>query len=132
LVKRVQSCLEAGASAAGCVLDREPIGRVYYDMVTDAQLLELFVASAAKFGRTFVRPDEHTSVIGSTDMGNVSHVVPSIHPLLQIGPEDVALHTRAFADYASGPQADSAVIDGAAAMALCALRWLAAVAPPAR
>lgn len=128
LVDRVESCLEAGATASGCVLEREPIGRVYHDMVNDAALLDLFVASAAEFGRTVAWPDEHTSVIGSTDMGNVSHVVPSIHPLLQVGPEDVALHTRAFADYASEPQADSAVIDGAAAMALCGLRWITAAA----
>src|SRR5690606_7750845 len=112
------------AAAAQCELSREPIGRVYQNMVTDERLLNLYVRSAADFGRVVERPDEGNSVVGSTDMGNVSHVVPSIHPLIKVGPSDVPLHTRSFADYAGGSDGDSAVLDGAATLALTTLRVL--------
>lgn len=124
LVARVQSCLEAGAAAAGCSMTREPIGRVYYDMVTSEALLDLYVRSAAEIGRTVDVPEDGTTVVGSTDMGNVSHAVPSIHPLIKAAPADVSLHTRSFTDYAGGPDGDRAVLDGAATLALTAIRVL--------
>jgi hypothetical protein len=55
--------------------------------------------------------------MGSTDMGNVSHEVPSIHPMIAVAPAGVAIHTPDFASHARGPQGDSAVLDGAKALA---------------
>jgi amidohydrolase len=124
LVERVFSCLNAGATASACGMTRGPIGRVYYDMVTNGTLLAEYVASAAEFGRIVALPSEDTSVVGSTDMGNVSHVVPSIHPLVQAGPSDVSLHTRSFTEYAAGPEGDQAVLHGAASLALTAARLM--------
>jgi metal-dependent amidase/aminoacylase/carboxypeptidase family protein len=57
-------------------------------------------------------------VVGSTDMGNVSHLVPSIHPMVCCAPAGTAIHTSDFAAHARKPVADRAVIDGAIAMAL--------------
>jgi hypothetical protein len=56
-------------------------------------------------------------VVGSTDMGNVSYVVPSIHPMIAVAPAHVSIHTPEFAGFARGPEGDRAVVDGAVALA---------------
>ena len=50
-------------------------------------------------------------------MGNVSHIVPSIHPMIAVSPPDVPIHTKDFARFAGGPEGDRAVLDGAKALA---------------
>ena len=58
-------------------------------------------------------------------MGNVSHAVPSIHPAVKAAPEEVAIHTPAFADHARSADGDAAVIDGAKMLAMTAVDcWL--------
>ncbi len=64
------------------------------------------------------------TIAASTDFGNVSYRIPGIHPLIGIAPADVALHTRAFADAAGSPAAESGALDGAAGLALTALDYL--------
>jgi hypothetical protein len=51
-------------------------------------------------------------------MGNVSYVVPSIHPMIAVAPKGVSIHTPEFARHAAGPSGDAAVLDGAKAMAM--------------
>ena len=58
------------------------------------------------------------SETGSTDLGNVSLRVPSIHPMLAIAEPGTALHTVGFAQAAGGPGGDRGVVDGAAGLAL--------------
>jgi metal-dependent amidase/aminoacylase/carboxypeptidase family protein len=78
-----------------------------------------YVANAARLGRgvhdprTLGRP-----VVGSTDMGNVSYLVPSIHPMVKVADDGVPIHTRDFAEFARGEPGDRAVLDGAKAMAM--------------
>ena len=62
--------------------------------------VELGATFAAEFGRQQGEPDEVGHVRGSTDMGNVSQVVPSIHPMLAVAPAGVSIHTPEFADHA--------------------------------
>ena len=57
-----------------------------------------------------ILPDSQAA---STDFGNVSQLVPGIHPLLKIAPEGTALHTVAFADAAITPAAIDGVVDSA-------------------
>ena len=57
-------------------------------------------------------------MVGSTDMGNVSYLVPSIHPMIEVAPAGVPIHTPEFAGYAVGRGGDRAVLDGAKAMAM--------------
>jgi metal-dependent amidase/aminoacylase/carboxypeptidase family protein len=59
--------------------------------------------------------------IGSIDMGNVSQVVPSIHPWVGIGNTDMALHTRAFAELTVTQKGSDLLYKGACAMAATAL-----------
>ena len=90
----------------------------YSDMIDDRALLELYTANAESVGRRPIAEDPDTMVVGSTDMGNVSHVVPSIHPMIKVSPDDVPIHTAKFADHARSEAGDRAVVDGALAMAL--------------
>lgn len=54
-------------------------------------------------------------------MGNVSHRVPSIHPMFAVAPAGVIIHNAEFATWAASPQGDKGVIDGAKTMAMTAL-----------
>jgi hypothetical protein len=54
-------------------------------------------------------------------MGNVSHIVPSIHPMVAVAPRGVGIHTERFADYAASAEGDAGVMDGAKAMAMTAI-----------
>ena len=124
LKERVVACLQAGAAAAGCGIDIEWEDPAYADMNDNPTLLDRYLANLDTLGRT-PSSDPGTRVIGSTDMGNVSYVVPSIHPMIKVAPTDVPIHTPAFAEHARGPAGDAAVIDGAKALAMTALDcWL--------
>lgn len=85
-----------------------------------------YADAAAQRGRTAlpagVLPE---SVAASTDFGNVSHLVPGIHPMLAIAEPDVALHTAEFATVAGDPQVHAATADGVYGLALTALDFLA-------
>jgi amidohydrolase len=118
LVARVHACLGAGAAAAGCTWEHRVTMRTYADMVDSTVLLDRFAAHAEALGRPLADPRiTGTPVTGSTDMGNVSHLVPSIHPVLAVSPPDVSIHSAAFTGHAGGPAGDTAALDGALAMA---------------
>ena len=126
LKERVLACLAAGASAAGCLMDHEWLEPAYDDLVDDRWLLDSWVRHSTAVGRPPQDPDTVGPVVGSTDMGNVSHVVPSIHPMIAVAPPGVAIHTAEFATHARGAGGDAAVLDGAKALAGVVLdRWAA-------
>jgi len=132
LQQRVVVALQAGADAAGCTMGWHPSAPTFLEMRDDHPLLDRFAANAALLGRPLGAPEEVGHVRGSTDMGNVSHVVPSIHPMLAVAPAGVSIHTPEFADHARSAAGDRAVLDGARAMALTVVdTWLAAAAAPA-
>jgi len=119
LKARVFACLEAGAIAAGCTMTHEWQDLSYADMRDNSSLLAAYSANAARLGRTVDDPDRTGHrVVGSTDMGNVSHLVPSIHPMIQVAPAGVPIHTVDFAVHAASAAGDRAVIDGAKAMGM--------------
>ena len=117
LKERVAACLRAGADAAGCEVDIEWADPAYADMNDNPALLDCYLANLGAVGRA-TAADPEARVVGSTDMGNVSYTVPSIHPMIKVAPDDVAIHTPVFAEYARGPEGDSAVIDGAKVLAM--------------
>ncbi len=118
LKERVMACLEAGTSAAGCTMDHEWQDPAYDDMIDNPVLVDLFTANAERTGRHLADPARASGVVGSTDMGNVSYAVPSIHPMLAVAPSGVSIHTPEFTQYARGEEGDRAVLDGARAMAM--------------
>jgi metal-dependent amidase/aminoacylase/carboxypeptidase family protein len=117
LKARFLACLEAGAQAAGCEMDLEWIDPVYADMIDSQAIGERYRANAEALGRIVRAPSPQARVVGSTDMGNVSYVVPSIHPMIRVAPPGVPIHTPAFTGFAGGPEGDAAVLDGAKALA---------------
>jgi metal-dependent amidase/aminoacylase/carboxypeptidase family protein len=98
----------------------------YADLRGNQPLCDTYARNAAALGRTVQVPDAENEVVGSTDMGNVSYVVPSIHPRIAVAPKGTSIHTPEFAVHAAGPSGDAAVVDGAKAMAMTvADLWLA-------
>jgi amidohydrolase len=119
LKPRVIACWEAGAAAAGCTCTHAERGPTYADMVDNPVLLDLYAANAARLGRPPGDPaNDPGRVVGSTDMGNVSYVVPSIHPMIKVAPAGVSIHSHEFARHARSPAGDEAVVLGAKAMAM--------------
>ena len=117
LKARVLACIEAGALATGCQQSVEWAEVTYSDLQTNRAMSDAYAANAAVLGRTVRSRDEAPDFMGSTDMGNVSHHIPSIHPMIKVAPDGVAIHTHEFAVHAGGAAGDQAVLDGAIAMA---------------
>ena len=91
----------------------------YADMIDNGPMVATYVANAAATGRTVSDPRTLGKVVmGSTDMGNVSYLVPSIHPMIQVAPDGVPIHSAEFARFAAAAEGDRAVVDGAKAMAM--------------
>jgi amidohydrolase len=119
LKPRVVACLEGGATAAGCGCSIEWQDPAYADVLDNGPMLERYVANAATVGRTPQDPSTAAyPVVGSTDMGNVSYLVPSIHPMIAVAPPHVSIHTPEFAGFARAEAGDRAVLDGAKVLAL--------------
>jgi amidohydrolase len=116
---RVMACLEASATATGCRCTSTWQGVTYADMIDNGPMVSSYVANAARLGRSVADPRAvGRAVVGSTDMGNVSYLVPSIHPMIKVADDGVAIHTTDFAEWARSEQGDKAVLDGAKAMAM--------------
>ena len=116
LKDRVEACLRAGATAAGCDVEIAWKPVVYADMLDNTVIVDQYRANSAALGRELLELDPAFAVVGSTDMGNISYVVPSIHPMIQAAPQGVPIHTPEFAVHAVGEQGDRAVLDGALAL----------------
>lgn len=119
---RVQRCFEAGALATGCDLEIVPESEPYSEFRADAAALDAYRANAEALGRHFASDGTATRMNrASTDMGNVSLVVPAIHPYVGIGSLPALNHQREFADHCVGGDAERALLDAATALAWTAL-----------
>ncbi len=117
LRRRVEGCFQAGALASGAECAVHKTGEDYSDMWSNAPLATAYRANIEQLGHVIAEaPLEHIS--GSTDMGNVSKLLPSIHPMIAIAPPRVALHTQEFARYAASADGERGVLDGAKALAM--------------
>jgi len=128
---RLAGCFEAGARATGATLAVSEIGSAFSHMESDPALLAHYRIAAEELGRSFALDDEGVArPTISTDMANVSLVVPSIHPLLAIPTHGAVNHQPEFTAACITPEADQAVIDGALALARTA--YLTATDAPLR
>ena len=119
---KVLRCFEAGAIATGCTLRIDDSARPYADVRHDGALAALYQANAEALGRRFVRPrPEFSRFAASTDMGNVSHALPSIHPMIGLSSLPAVNHQPEFAAHCITPLADRALMDGALALAWTAI-----------
>jgi len=118
LQERVEACFDAGAAATGCTCSYRVSNPPYADMVDNPVLVGLYAANSEALGRPLEDPRAGGArVVGSTDMGNVSYLVPSIHPMVKVAPRGVSIHTRDFTAHARSEAGDAAVLHGARAMA---------------
>lgn len=125
LKARIAKCLEAGAMGADCTINFDWQKFTYADLADNLPLLTSYVQNSAQMGRDLTTDVLPGTGGGSTDMGNLSYLVPSIHPMLQVAPQGVSLHSAQFAEFTASKEADKAVIDGAKIMAMTAIdMWL--------
>lgn len=117
LMTKVAACFEAASIATGCSYEIKQHGHTYRNMVVDSVLANLYAANSKAVGRPMPFTGDVAPRGGSTDMGNVSHVVPSIHPMLDINSLPAVNHQPEFAAHTITPDGDKAIDDGALAMA---------------
>ncbi len=118
MVERFAAMADAAASATGCTveLESDPVNRCR-TMINNPTLLRIWRRILAEAG---IADDPIDPNAGSTDMANVSHEVPTIHPYLQIVPRGTPGHSREYAAHAGGEDGDRVL--------LAAIRILAATA----
>jgi amidohydrolase len=116
LVDKVIGCAQSAAQTIGCRLEYK-LSPGYREIVPNKTLAGLFKSNLESLGRIVSDPDPNERM-GSTDMGDVSHVIPAIHPYLAIAPENVAGHTLEFKEYCLSEAGKSAMLDAAKAMAM--------------
>jgi len=122
LKSRVQNCFEAGALAAGCEVQIDWALGDYLEIKESWAIAERYKQNAESLGRNFFPLEKMpSSGAGSTDMGNISHRVPSIHPMIACAPPSVVIHNPEFAKWAGSERGDKAVIDGAKSLAMTAI-----------
>ncbi|MEB1806705.1 MAG: M20 family metallopeptidase [Bacillaceae bacterium] len=116
VVEKVKACAQAAALATGAKLDTSFYEFSYDDMRTNEALSTTFTDNLVQLGIQEASIHEKGSG-GSLDMGNVSHVVPSIHPYIKICNEPYACHTHEFREAAMSDQGFEGLLLAAKCMA---------------
>jgi len=122
LKNRVLNCFQAASLATGAQLKYR--WKDYYaPLIINQTLSQVFAKNMRALGREPQPPPERG--FGSSDVGNVSRVVPTIHPEVAIAPHDIPLHSAEFAEAAISQEGDLGLLDGAKALAMTAIDLLA-------
>jgi metal-dependent amidase/aminoacylase/carboxypeptidase family protein len=125
VLEKFRRCAEGAALATGATLEFNVIEPSRYDnVVTNNVMAQIFTEKLEKLGLQIDQP-EGDDRMGSTDMGNVSQVLPAIHPYLSIGPAGISAHTIEFREAAGSDRGQEAMLNAARAMALTTLDLLA-------
>ena len=119
--RKVMRCFEAGAVATGARLEVDGGDKPFAHMVHDAELAALYGRNLAESGRTFISEEEAWRRPVSSDMGNVSLEMPSMHPGIAIDTKGAVNHQPEFTAACATESADRAVYDGALGLALTAV-----------
>ena len=117
LKDKVLNCFTGASVASGARLEYRWKERAYAPMKNNATLAGLFKQNLESLGR-HVEDFDPRFGFGSTDMGNVSQVVPSIHPTIAIAASEVFIHTPEFASAAASEAGHEGLMDAAMAMAM--------------
>ena len=118
VTRKVEDCARAAELATGAKLTIRNFENSFDNVVTNSVLAELMRRNFIELGESVAAELPNSA---STDMGNVSHVVPSIHGMIRVARKGIPLHTPDFARAARSEQADRALIVGAKVLALTAL-----------
>lgn len=116
LVERVNNCAKAAALSTGCTVDINEIGISYMDLVSNEVLLQLVEENMKNLGeRIDVR--NATEGLGSSDVGNISHRIPTFQVMISVDAPAVP-HTEAFAKACEGKKGADIAIRAAKALAM--------------
>lgn len=115
---KVYRCFEAGGLATGAKIAITGGDKPYAEVHHHADMVALYGKNSEALGRPFPDLGEwNTRPTGSTDMGNVSRAIPSIHPMIGINSLPAVNHQPEFTAHCITADADKALLDGALAMA---------------
>jgi len=117
LKDKVLNCFTGASIASGARLEYRWGEKTYSPMKNNVTLAGLFKQNLESLGRHVEAFDPRFG-LGSTDMGNVSQVVPSIHPTIAIAPFNVLIHTTEFTAAAASQAGQQGIMDAAKAMAM--------------
>jgi len=120
---RVLDCFKGAAQATGASLEYRWDGVRYAALKANRALAQIFGNNLQSLHRT-LEPFEPKGGFGSTDVGNVSSIVPAIHPTIAIASKKVSTHSKGFAAAASSEAGFKGLIDGAKALAMTAVDLL--------
>ncbi len=120
LLEKLRNCAEGAALATGASLEFKEVGHSYKAMKPNRAIGDAFVKNLEELGEP-LNPPPPDAGMGSTDMGDVSQVVPSIHAYIQICDENVAGHSREFAEAAISQRGLDVMLIAAKAMAMTAI-----------
>jgi metal-dependent amidase/aminoacylase/carboxypeptidase family protein len=124
LLRRFTAAAEGAAAATGCRVSVTHDPTVHEPLKPNATMAGLFAKNLELIDFPEDLDDEQTGY-GSTDCGNVSQRLPTIHPYIRISPDGVPGHSREFAEWARSPLARAGMVAGAKALALTAVDLLA-------
>ncbi|HXH84363.1 MAG TPA: M20 family metallopeptidase [Candidatus Tectomicrobia bacterium] len=124
LLRRFTAAAEGAAAATGCRVEVRHDPTVHEPLRPNPAMAELFRRNLERIDFP-EDPDDVEAGFGSTDCGNVSQRIPTIHPYVRISPDGVPGHSREFAEWARSPLARAGMVAGAKALALTALDLLA-------
>jgi len=117
LKDKVLNCFTGASTASGARLEYRWRDKAYAPMKNNSTLAQLFSQNLESLGRS-VEAFQPEFGFGSTDMGNVSQLVPSIHPTIAIASAEVLIHTPEFAAAAASQAGQEGLMDAAKAMAM--------------
>ena len=122
LKRKVLNCFQAASLATGAHLDYKWT-EYYAPLKTNRILAEIFTENMEALGRNVAPLFERA--LGSSDVGNVSALVPTIHPMIAIAPPDVLPHSPEFATAAAAEEGNRGLLDGAKALAMTVVDLIA-------
>lgn len=117
-VERVKNCAKGAALATGTTLEITNYETSFANLVTNNKLSETYEKNLKSLGVTDIRDKESH---GSTDMGDVSHCCPTIHPYFPLTTSHLTGHSVEFASASIAPDAYKGMKEATLAMALTAL-----------
>lgn len=118
---KIRNIAEGAALATGSTVKIERFQNEVHDFIINQSLDEIVGEELSLLGEVV---NSKSGGLGSTDAGNVSHVVPTSHAYIKIGPDDLIAHTNEFREAARSPLGDHALVTGAKALALTGYRLI--------
>ncbi|XP_077160766.1 xaa-Arg dipeptidase-like [Paroedura picta] len=120
LTEKAENCFKAAALATGCEVELQGGANDYYNVLPNKSLEKAYKDNGKKLGMEFILDDNLNGLSGSTDFGNVTFVVPGIHPYFYIG-SDALNHTEQYTAAAGSEDAQFYALRTSKALAMTAL-----------